>query len=312
MFDQTGNGLDQTEADRFDDDDDDEGPGNDADLGQPTWIELGHGFPVEGVGNDLATAADRNEAALVTSALLGLGPLVAETDTGPFTGVHAAQMVAFTEFLAGTAFAAEEREWLVDATAREFTDNPATALEQLVPIANAVEMIPDLDPLERADSRLKALTNMYLTEPIRERLAMPETPVMQMLKAHNPALVIDPAGVVVVRDAIDARHQINDLVLRLGDRSAEQVPNLRTELASGFLDAPAPMKAELAGSQIRLVTLRTWLSLLPQYEIDQLRARMGEVIDTATDLDMVALQLCFRSTMEALIDDDDDDEDDDD
>ena len=118
MFDQTGSGLDQTGADRFDDhDDDDEGPANDADLGQPTWIELGHGFPVDGVGNDLATVADRNEAALVTSALLGLGPVVAETDTGPFTGVHAAQMVAFTEFLAGTAFAAEEREWLVDATA---------------------------------------------------------------------------------------------------------------------------------------------------------------------------------------------------
>lgn len=309
MFDHTGNGLGQTEIDHFDDDDD-EGPSNDADLGQPTWIELGHGFPADGIGHDLAAVDDRGEAALVASALLGVGPVVAETDTGPFTGVHAAHMVAFNEFLAGSAFAVEEREWLVDATAREFTDNPSTALEQMVPIANAVEMIPDLDPLERADSRLKALTKMYLTEPIRERLAMPETPVMQMLKAYNPAVVIDPAGVVVVADALDARRQINELVLLLGQRSLDQVPNLRTEMTSSFLDAPAPMKAELAGSQIRLVTLRTWLSLLPQYEIDQLRARMTDVIDTATDLDMVALQLCFRSTMEALVDDDDDDDED--
>ena len=58
-------------------------------------------------------------------------------------------------------------------------------------------------------------------------------------------------------------------------------------MVTTYLTAAAPMKAELAGSQVRLVTLRAWLALQPQNEIDQLRARMRDVIDTATDLDMV-------------------------
>jgi hypothetical protein len=264
------------------------GDTNDADLGAETWIEVGRGFPAGGIGAEPIEESGY-EMALVT------------TPDGAFTGFDAARVVAFTEFLAGTAFDADEREWLIDAMAREFADDPANAIEQLAPIENAVEVIPDLDPIERATNRLKALTSMYQTEPIRERLEMAETPVMMMLKAHNPALVIDRTGVVVVSDAIDARREINDLVLSLGGRSLDQLPNLRADMVSTYLTAAAPMKAELAGSQVRLVTLRAWLALQPQNEIDQLRARMRDVIDTATDLDMVTMQLCFRSTIEALV-----------
>lgn len=261
---------------------------NDVDLGTETWIETGRGFPPGGVGAEPIEDS-------------GYEMAIATTPHGSFTGFDAARVVAFTEFLAGTAFDADEREWLIDAMAREFTDDPANAIEQLAPIENAVDVIPDLDPIERATNRLKALTSMYQTEPIRERLEMAETPVMMMLKAHNPALVIDRTGVVVVSDAIDARREINDLVLSLGERSLDQLPNLRADMVSTYLTAAAPMKAELAGSQVRLVTLRAWLALQPQNEIDQLRARMRDVIDTATDLDMVTMQLCFRSTIEALV-----------
>lgn len=274
----------ETETDEFAD----EAQNNDADLGTPTWIEIGRGFPAGGIGNEPIENS-------------GYELAIVDTPDGAFTGFHAAQVVAFTEFLAGTAFAPDEREWLIDATAREFADDPEDALEQMAPIENAVESIPDLDPLERANNRLKALTTMYQTEPLRERLGMAETPVMAMLKAHNPPLVIDKAGVVVVSDAIEARHEINDLVLRIGNRTMDELPHLRSDMAESYLAAAAPMKAELAGSQLRLVTLRTWLGLLPQHDVDQLQARMSQVLDTATDLDMVAVQLCFRSTMDALV-----------
>lgn len=260
---------------------------NDADLGLPTWIESARGFPDGSLGIDpgLGTDTDR---------------IVVSARSKDFTGLQANQIVAFTEFLAGVAFNPSERAWLIDAMAREFVNDPALAVEEMLRVATAVEAIPDLEPIERANNRFKALTALYRTEPARERAKLPETPIMAMIKAHNPALLTNKTGVIVVSDALKARHQINELILGLAGHDPGSQPYLRAELTEQYRRAPITMKAELAGSQIRLVLLRTWLADLPQAEMDQLQARLAEVIDTATDLDLVTLQLSFRSMIEAI------------
>ena len=217
-----------------------------------------------------------------------------------FTGGFAGDVVAFTEFLAGTAFDDTERDWLIEAMGREFLKDPAAALEQFSPIATAVAVIPEMEPVERANNRHKALTSMYRADTVRKRNGLPETPIMTMIRAHNPAVFTDKTGIVVVADAVTARSVLNELVLGLGGHSREDQPNLRTDLDGDFGNLPSPMLVELAGSQIRLVILRAWLAELPQPEMDQLRARLADVIETATDLDLVTLQLSFRSMIEAF------------
>lgn len=266
---------------------------NDAQLGQPTWIETDRGFPHGGFG---AEPELRPSPETVLVSVEGASAGVAFE----YTAAHGADIVAFTEFLAGTAFDDQERAWLTDAMGREFRLEPGPALEQLAPIANAVATIPELEPVERANNRHKALTAMYRAETVRERNGLAETPIMTMIRAHNPPLYMDSTGLVIVADALEARTVLNDLVLDLGGRTRDGQPNLRTDLAENYQDLPAMMQVELAGSQIRLVVLRAWLAELPQQEMDQLRARLADVIDTATDLDMVTLQLSFRSMIEAF------------
>lgn len=270
---------------------------NDADLGRPSWIETERGFPVGGLGAD--PGPRRHDE------------ILAATPAGNFTGAHVDDLIAFTEFLTGTALNQGDREWLTDKMAAEFVKDPQQALTEMARVTNAVETIPDLEPFERADTRHKAVTGLYQTEPIRIEHNIDETPIMTLLKAHNPALLIDKTGVVVTTDAVEYRHQINDLILSLGGRSLDDLPHIRSELTDQYQDGPVMMKAELAGSQIRLVVLRTWLAEQAQAEMDQLRARLSDVIDTATDLDLVTLQLSFRSMIEAIgaseIEDQDDD-----
>ena len=258
---------------------------NGFDLGRPTWIEVDPGFPPGSVGAEPGNRSDE---------------VVVDTAEGAFTAAHAADIVAFTEFVAGTALPESDRQWLIDAMAREFTKEPARALEEMQRVTTAVSAIPDLDPLERAQSRHRALGGMYQTEPVREAHGIPETPIMTILKAHNPALVIDKTGVVVPADALDHRNEINALILRLAGREEADLGHIRAQMATEYRTAGPVMQAELAGSQIRLVILRAWLAELPTADMDQLRARLGEVIDTATDLDLVTLQLSFRSMVEAI------------
>ena len=266
---------------------------NDADLGQPTWIESERGFPNNSYGAKPELRPVPNEAVVATEPTI-------DGFVHVFTTGYAADVVAFTEFLAGTAFDAGEREWLVEAMGREFLKDPTVAAEQLAPIANAVLTIPDLEPVERANNRHKALTTMFRAETVRERNGLPETPIMTLIRAHNPAIYTDKTGVVVVSDALESRAILNELVLNLGGHSGQDQPNLRVDLDREYGNLPAPMLVELAGSQIRLVVLRAWLADLPQQEMDQLRARLADVIDTATDLDLVTLQLSFRSMIEAF------------
>lgn len=258
---------------------------NDADLGRLTWIESTVGFPDGSLGSEPGPGLDGAE-------------IIASTESGDFTGHHATLTVAFTEFLAGTALDGLQRSWLIDAMAREFVDDPERALEEMVRVGAAVAAIPELDPIERANTRFKALTSIYRTEPIREEANVRETPIMTMIKAHNPALLTNKTGVVVVSDALRARYQLNELILNLAGHDVSTQPYLRAELTEQYRCAPITMKAELAGSQVRLVLLRAWLARLPQPEMDRLQARLAQVIDTATDLDLVTLQLSFRSMIE--------------
>ncbi len=271
----------------------DDRPANDADLGRPTWIESERGFPPGGFGARPELRPDPDDV-VVAAQPTGGGTVPA------FTSGYAADVVAFTEFLAGTAFDEGERTWLVEAMGREFLKDPAAAIEQFEPIANAVKAIPDLEPVERANNRHKALTTMYRAETVRQSHGLPENPTMVLIRAHNPAVFTDKTGVVVVADALEARAILNELVLSLGGHSRRSQPNLRIDLDRDYAGLPAPMLVELAGSQIRLVVLRAWLADLPQAEMDQLRARLADVIDTATDLDLVTLQLSFRSMIEAF------------
>ncbi len=265
---------------------------NDAELGPRTWIETNRGFPEDGYGARPELRPDPAE--ILASANSSSG------GTHIFTSGQGADIIAFTEFLAGTALDDGERSWLIDAMAREFLADPDPAAQQLVSISNAVLAIPELTPAERANNRHKALTAMYRAEQVRERNGRAETPTMAVIRAHNPPLFIDGSGLVIVADAHRARTVLNDLVLTLGRHSRAAQPNLRTALADGYRDLPAMMQVELAGSQIRLVVLRAWLEQLPQSEMDQLRDRLSEAIATATDLDLVTLQLSFRSMIEAF------------
>ncbi len=267
-------------------------------LGDPSWIESVSGFPPGSWGTD---GPDRPDPASV----------FASTPAGDFTGRHVADVVAFTEFLGGVGFDRAEREWLIDAMAREFESHPDRAMAELKRIAFAVNGLAFLDPVERADNRHKALTSMYQLDQHRERLALAENPVMAMVRARNPAVLVEESGVVVTADAVTARHEINRIVLALADRRPTQLPYLRTEPATGVEQMPTPLKAELAGSWIRLVLLRAWLADLDPDEFDRLRGRVSQVVDTATDLSLVGMMLSYRSMVEAMTDVDDVDDDDD-
>lgn len=271
---------------------------NDAELGRPTWIESGAGFPIGAIiGAD--GVADRDIVTDGHNDHTGTDDPIASVGQLHFSGDHGRLVVAFVEFLAGVALDQSERDWLVDAMAREFVADADLAVAELAKIERAVVAIPRLEPVQRAGSRFTALTGLYRIEPLREELGVSETPMMSLVKAHNPALLIHKTGVIVVADALDARHNINELVLRLAGHDPGAQPYLRAELTEQYRSAPITMKAELAGSQVRLVSLRRWLATLPQDELDRLRARLAEVIHTATDLDLITLQLSFRSMLES-------------
>ena len=266
-------------------------------LDRPTWVEGRSGFPTGSWGED---HAGRPDAGLVLTI----------AGDAPFTGGQAGDLVAFTEFLAGTALDDGERNWLIERSATEFESDPAQAMTEMKTISFAVQVIPELDPLERADSRHKALAYSYRLDAHRERLGLDPNPVLTLVRAHNPAVLIDPSGVIITADALAARRQINRLLLSLADRRMEDLPHLRFDPAEGIERAPIPLKAEVAGSWIRLVLLRAWLEDLPPVELARLRARLAEVIDSTTDFDLVAVMLSFRVMLEAVTAEDDDDHDD--
>ncbi len=273
---------------------------NDAELGRPTWIESGLGFPMGSIlGVDRIEDSDCDPDDHALYSLTNAAEAIASVGPHQFTGYHGRLIIAFVEFLAGVALDHSEREWLIDAMVREFVADADVALAELAKIERAVVAIPQLQPVQRAGSRFTALTGLYRIEPLREELGIAETPMMSLIKAHNPALLIHKTGVIVVADALDARHSINELVLRLAGHDPAAQPYLRAELTEQYRSSPITMKAELAGSQVRLVALRRWLPTLPQDQFDRLRARLGQVIDTTTDLDLVTLQLSFRSMLES-------------
>ncbi|MEM9562125.1 MAG: hypothetical protein AAGA93_05895 [Actinomycetota bacterium] len=256
-------------------------------IGPPTWIETDAGYPFGSVGAEPVISLDDDE-------------VLAGSPVGSFTVGDAERLVAFTEFLAGSPADASEREWLVDAVVREFERDPVRGRTELDRVATATDAVGDLDPVERTTNRHRALTSLYRLDRRREEHGLAENPVLAVIRAHNPPVLVEDPGPVITTGAVEARGLLNELVLRLADRRLDDQPNLRTGLADGIADAAPARKAELAGSWTRLVILRAWLAQLDVVELSRLRRRLGEVVDTATDLDLVGLQLSFRSMIEAV------------
>ncbi len=263
-------------------------------IGPPTWIETEAGYPFGSVGAGSATGFED-------------GDVLVGSPVGSFTVGDANRLVAFTEFLAGSPADASEREWLVDAVVREFDRDPVRGRSELDRIAVATDAVGELEPAQRTANRHRALTSLYRLDRRREEHGLAENPVLAIIRANDPPVLIEDPGPVITAGAVEARRLLNELVLRLADRRIDDQPHLRTSLADGIAEAAPARKAELAGSWTRLVILRAWLGELDGVELDRLRRRLGEVVDTTTDLDLVGLQLSFRSMIEAVTTEDLDD-----
>ncbi len=253
-----------------------------------TWIEIGQGLPPGTVEH--AGELGLNEGDIIASWTDGASATELGAD-------DVTRVVAFAEFLAGNAFEAGEREWLVDSLAREFEVHGEAAAEQLAALSAAVELIPALEPFERANRRYKALALMNRAARLGQTAGIPAPPILTIIDAHNPAIVNDDMGSIPT-DALHYRQLLNRLVLDIGRIPEDSAPSSRLVADPGWL-SPI-LRFELAGSQIRLVVMRTWLDTLEEVEFSTLQARLGEILETTTDLDMVVMQLSFRTMIDAI------------
>jgi len=253
-----------------------------------TWIEVGRGLPSGAVRQSQELGVDDDEV---------VAHWTNGSQTTELKGRDLANVVAFTEFLSGTRFEQGERDWLVDILAREFKTHGEAAAEQLSTLSEAVDVIPRLEPFDRANRRYKALALLYRAALLGRTAGIPAPPILTIIDAHNPAIINDDLGSVPT-DSLHYRRVLNQLVLDVGRVSSQ--PALRSRLESEPTGLSPVLRFELAGSQIRLVVIRTWLESLEEAEFSRLQARLGQLLDTATDLDTVVMQLSFRAMIEAI------------
>ncbi|MDG4825740.1 hypothetical protein O7635_28165 [Asanoa sp. WMMD1127] len=244
-------------------------------LATAHWLEGRSGFPAGGI----VTAGPPAEPHRT---------VVARARGFSLTRGHLAEVVAFTEFMAGEAITAEERAELEEAVVDAFEDSPKRALQSLRPLSGGVKRVAGLDPVSRAQRRLQALTTTYLLEVRREADHLGLSPVMAAVCRHNPVVRHwATTGVVLVADALAARMEQHRLVLSLTGREIEAPDALADRLLARVDEAGRLEIAELAGSEVRLLLIRAWLRDLGNTALARLRDDVTRAVGSALDVDIV-------------------------
>ncbi|MFI7552734.1 hypothetical protein ACIBQ2_23650 [Micromonospora sediminimaris] len=252
-------------------------------LATEHWLERASGFPRDDVSVDPAAAAT----------------VVAASRGYRLTRGHLAETVAFAEFLAGEAFTTEERAELEQDVVDAFEDSPKRALQSLRPLSGGVRRVAALNPVQRAQRRLQALTASYLLELRRQADGRELSPLTAVVSRHNPVVRHwASAGVVLVADALAARMEQHRLVLCLIGRDLEAPALLAERLLARAEQAGRLEVAELAASELRLLLLRAWLTDLGTTALAKVREDVDRAVQSALDVDIVVQHVGYRAALE--------------
>jgi hypothetical protein len=247
------------------------------------WLESESGFPPGSVG---ATGTDQPPAVVSTSRGVRL------------TRHQVTDVLAFTEFLAGRALAETDRAELEADLVDAFDDSPKQAVRFLHGLAGGVRRVGALHPIERAQRRLQALTATYTTEQRRLADGADPSPIVAVLSGYNPLVRYwASTGVVLVADALSARVDQHRLVLHLVGREPEQPPALAQRLLDRLAYGSPLEVAELAASELRLLSTRTWLRDLGDAALERLRRELADAVPSALDVDIVVQHVAYRAAM---------------
>lgn len=239
---------------------------------EPSWLEApAGGFPSGGVGERMQEH--------VRTSVDGLNlRVVAEAGRLPLTSVHTDSMIAFAEFLAGSAFRPDERSYLHQVVHADFVTDPAASLEALQQIVVAVAQIPTMDPETRATHRLRALA----TSKYAELGAGARTPVIEVVERYNPVLAVDVEAMRLL--TADAAEAFTELHLVFGAIAGVDGGAPSTdELLARYGEAPPVVRAELAAARQRWVAFRANLRSMGEHDWarfgDMVRARVSSPDD---------------------------------
>jgi hypothetical protein len=254
-------------------------------LAREHWLESRTGFPAGGIG-----ACGSGGGAEVVSAVRGFRLTRQQVD----------EVLAFAEFLAGNALAPTERAEIEEDIVDAFEDSPKDAARFLRPISGGVARIGALDPAERCQRRLRALTNSYTVDQRKRSDGADPDPIMSVVGRYNPLVRYwASTGIVLVEDALSARAQLHRLVLSLIGREPEAADGLRKRLLVRLDDAGPVEIADLAAAEFRLLSTRAWLRDLSDTTLRGLRADLDRAVASALDVDVVIQQLSFRAALGA-------------
>ena len=255
----------------------------DTSLRDEHWLESATGFPAGSVGACPPEAG----TAIVASAR---GHTLARQQLD--------EVLAFTEFLAGRAVPERERAELERDIIDAFEDSPKQATGFLRGLTGGVRRIATLDPIERCQRRLQALTTTYTIEERRGADGMDPSPVMAVVARHNPVIRYwRSTGIVLVADAVASRVQLHGLVLAMAGRPAEDPAVLSRRLIDRTHTAGRLEIAELAASQLRLLSTRAWLRDMGNAALERLRDEVVPAVASALDVDIVVQQVGYRAAL---------------
>lgn len=252
-------------------------------LATEHWLESPSGFPA---GSLISTAASD-------------GPSVVASVRGvQLTRRQIDEVLAFTQFMAGEAFTRVDRAELEDDIVDAFTDSPRAAARFLAPLADGVGRIAALDPVQRCQRRLRALTNSYSVDHRQRSDGGEPDPIMRLVARYNPLVRYWAAtGLVLVGDALTARFETHQLVHSLVGSEPEPRDVLIARLTRR-LDQAGPIEiAELAAAQLRLIETRSWLRDLGKAPLAELRDEVARALPSALDPDIVVQHVTYRAAL---------------
>jgi hypothetical protein len=251
-------------------------------LAEEHWLESASGFPHGGVD----TTASEPDLPVASARGLHL------------TRRQLVEALAFAEFLAGSALSADDRSELEMDLVDAFEDSPKHATRQLSTLSGGVSKIGSLDPINRCQRRLQALTATYTIEQRRLADGADPSPMMAVVGRYNP-LVRHWAstGIVLVADALTSRAAQHRLVLSLADREPEETEALARRLLDATASASRTEIAELAASELRLLATRAWLRDMGTAALGQLREEVTRAVASALDVDIVVQHVGYRAAL---------------
>jgi hypothetical protein len=251
-------------------------------LAEEHWLESPSGFPPGGIGN----AEPEPDLPVATARGVHL------------TRQQLTEALAFAEFLAGHALSADDRSELEMDLVDAFEDSPKQAMRHLRTLAGGIRRIGSLDPINRCQRRLQALTATYTIEQRRLADGADPSPMMAVVGRYNPLVRYwASAGIVLVADALTARAAQHRLVLSLADREPEETTALARRLLDATAGASRTEIAELAAAELRLLAIRAWLRDMGTAALGRLREEVTRAVASALDVDIVVQQVGYRASL---------------